>query len=286
MTTRTNSGIPDDDEDDYDDEVQAAPQPPVVHELQQGVNILRHGIAGVSQYESMASSSLSTVSAASHIRAFEQIRADAGVAGNPIEQILVDGAMLAHIQAARLISKAEGQSPQVAEIYHKASAKYLSESRKQALALREYRSPVVAKQVTVYQQQNVAAGDQRISSVVADTRQLTHDMEGFAAQLATVCADTTAPVSRVEHKPSAKAKAKAKAKVNALTSALALASAPASATDLIFESFIATDEVREHFAKLDAEEAQRLKAKELRNTHMHDDEVCCVFGTRNDFIGV
>lgn len=227
MTQRTNHALPDDDEDDYDDEVQATPQPPIVQELQQGINILRYGIAGVSQFESMASSSLNTVSAAAHIRAFEQIRVDAGVAGDPMAQLLADSAVLSHIQAARLMSLAASQPPEVADIYHKASARYLSETRKQVLALREYRSPVVSKQVTVVQQQNVAHGDQQVACLTANVIPVSLPA-ALSDEFVTVVTEAYSPVAAITHEPSK------------------------TIDEMIVESFIATPEAQEQLAMMAA----------------------------------
>lgn len=257
MTTRADHGVPpDDDEDDYDDEVQATPPPPIVHDLQKGIQILRYGIAGISQFESMAGSNLKTISGESHIRAFEQIRVDAGVVNNPMEQILVDGAMLAHVQAARLMSKAEGQSPEVAEVYHNASAKYLGETRKLALALKELRSPVVAKQVTVVQQQNVAHGDQQVACFTASTAQMESLPSAISDKFATVITEANVSVGAITHEPRK------------------------STDELIIESFMSTPEVREHLAKMDAAMARQLEAQPL-NWRSVDvaDAILSQFGT-------
>lgn len=227
MTKRADHGMPYDDDDDCEDVAQATPQPPIAQELQQGINILRYGIAGVSQFQSMADSSLNTISAASHIRAFEQIRKDAGIAGDPMAQLLVDGAVLAHIQATQLIAQAKGQPPQVAEIYHNASAKYLGETRKQVLALREYRSPVVSKQVTVVQQQNVAHGDQQVACLTANVIPVSLPV-ALSDEFATVVTDAYSPVAAITHEPSK------------------------TIDEMIVESFIATPEVQEQLAMMDA----------------------------------
>lgn len=263
MTTRADHGVPDDDEGDYDDEVEATPQPPVVHELQQGVNILRYGIAGVSQFESMAGSNLKTISAASHIRAFEQIRVDAGVAGNPIEQILVDGAMLAHVKAAQLMSKAEGQTLQVAEVFHSAAAKYLSETRKLALALKEFRSPVVSKRVTVVQQQNVAHGDQQVACLTANVTPIASLPAAYSNEFATVVTEAYGSVGAITHEPQK------------------------STDELIIESFMATPEVRDHLAKMDAAMGQQLETQQLscRSDNIAD-AILSAYGSRSDLCGV
>ena len=190
------------DVDDYEDEPVVAPQPHQWLDEQQGIHVLRYGAAGISQFASMDRTLLNTVSFESHIRAFEQIRLEAGVStSNPLEQLLVDGAVMAHNQAARLIAGAAKQSPQVAEIYLKASSRLLSESRKHVLALREYRSPVVAKQVTVVQQQNVAGGQQQIGCLVAQVTPTAALSENESKLLTTQTVDTFATAILIEEKP-------------------------------------------------------------------------------------
>ena len=190
------------DVDDYEDEPVVAPQPHQWLDQQQGIHVLRYGAAGISQFASMERTLLNNVSFESHIRAFEQIRLEAGVStSNPLEQLLVDGAVMAHTQAARLMAEAAKQSPQVAEIYLKASSRFLGESRKQVLALREYRSPIVAKQVTVVQQQNVAGGHQQIGCVVAQTTPTAVLSEQEAKLLTAQSADTHVPTAMIERAP-------------------------------------------------------------------------------------
>ncbi|MCX5958000.1 MAG: triose-phosphate isomerase [Cyanobacteria bacterium] len=56
-------------------------------------------------------------------------------------------------------------SPEQAVTLNMAAVKLMAEHRKTTLALREYRSPITPKQVTVVRQQNVSAGDQQIALV-------------------------------------------------------------------------------------------------------------------------
>ena len=94
----------------------------------------------------------------------ERLREDAGVRGDPVEQILVEQLALAHHNLGRLYVKAaESQSIEQAECFNNAAARLLGELRRLVLALREYRSPIIARQVTLVNQQNVAAGDQQIA---------------------------------------------------------------------------------------------------------------------------
>jgi len=83
---------------------------------------------------------------------------------DPIEVMLVEQLMLAHHRIGVLhIRAAEAATPERAALYNAAAVRLMGEFRKTSLALREYRTPVVPKQVTVVKQQNVAAGDQQVA---------------------------------------------------------------------------------------------------------------------------
>ncbi len=225
MTTKAEPDMP--FEDDYDDETYAPPQPQPVLNEQQGIDFLKYGIAGYSVFELMGNTKLNNISLPSHLRTFEHFRGEAGVFGDPMARLLVDSAVLAHIQSARLMVKAEGQSPEAAAIYLKASAKYLSEVRHQVLALRQFRSPIVSKQVTVVQQQNVAHGDQQVTCLTANVT-TANLPAAFSDEFATVVSDAYCPVAAITHEPSK------------------------TIDELIVESFIATPEVQEQLAMMDA----------------------------------
>ena len=55
---------------------------------------------------------------------------------------------------------------EMAEAYTASAAKLMAEHRRLTLALRQYRAPVLAKQVTVVK--NVAAGDQQVAVMQGD----------------------------------------------------------------------------------------------------------------------
>lgn len=228
MTTKADRGVAyDDDEDDYDDEVQATPPPEPVLDEQLGIDFLRYGIAGFSLHEVMRNSKLSNISLPSHLRTLEHFRGEAGVFGDPMARLLVDSAVMAHIQGARLMAKAEGQPPEVAEVYWKASTRYLSETRHQILALRQYRAPVVSKQVTVVQQQNVAHGDQQVACVMTNVTPMASLPAAISDQFVTVIAEAYGSVEAITQEPRK------------------------SPEELIVESFMAAPEVREHLAMMD-----------------------------------
>ena len=186
-------------DEDYDEPPEG---PPATQwqDLQKGIQVVRYAAAPVAQFATMDGTPLTSVTLESHIRAYEQMRLEAGVNTNsPLEQLMFDGAMLAHVQAARLITAASKQSPQVAEIYLKASSRFLAESRKQALALREYRSPIVAKQVTVVQQQNIAGSHQQIGCVVAQTTPTAALSDSELKLLTAQSTDTFVPTAMIPH---------------------------------------------------------------------------------------
>lgn len=262
MTTNAEPDMPFDDEDDYDEQTYAPPQPAPVFNEQQGIDFLKYGIAGYSVFELMANTNLTNISLPSHLRTFEHFRGEAGVFGDPMARLLVDSAVLAHIQSARLMVKAERQTPEAAAIYLKASAKYLSEVRHQVLALRQFRSPIESKQVTVVQQQNVAHGDQQVACLTANVT--TADLPAaFSDEFATVITDAYCPVAAITHEPQK------------------------STDELIIESFMATPEVREHLSKMDAAMAQQLETQQLscRSDNIAD-AILSAYGARSQAIGV
>jgi hypothetical protein len=96
----------------------------------------------------------------------DQLLRDSGQPTDAIEVMLIEQLMWAHHRIGDLhVQASTASSPETSEIYSTAAAKLMAEFRKTSLALREYRSPVVAKQITVVKQQNVAGGDQQIALV-------------------------------------------------------------------------------------------------------------------------
>lgn len=88
----------------------------------------------------------------------------AGQPVDPVEVMLVEQLLLAHHRIADLHTQAtNAKTTEAAALYNAAAVRLMGEFRKTSLALREYRTPVVPKHVTVVKQQNLAAGDQQIA---------------------------------------------------------------------------------------------------------------------------
>lgn len=91
---------------------------------------------------------------------------DAGDSADPLEQMLLEQAMLCHHHIGHLHQRAlDATSPEAAKVFYSALARLQGESRRLALALRIYRSPLKSKHFTVVRQQNIAAGDQQVALV-------------------------------------------------------------------------------------------------------------------------
>ena len=85
---------------------------------------------------------------------------------DPVERMLIEQLVLAHHRIGELHAQsAVAETPQVIETFNAAASRLMAEFRKMTLALREYRSPTAAPNITVVKQQNVAAGDQQIALV-------------------------------------------------------------------------------------------------------------------------
>jgi hypothetical protein len=91
----------------------------------------------------------------------EQILADLGTTGDPLERMMIEEFILGHQNINRMfVAAANPQCPEQAECLYAAIPRLLAELRRMALAIREYRSPVVSKIVNVVGQQNVAQNQQ------------------------------------------------------------------------------------------------------------------------------
>ena len=96
----------------------------------------------------------------------DQLLKASGSPTDPLVVMLLEQAAVAHHRILDLHAQAaKVDSPEMIEVLNVAATKLLAEFRRLCLAVREYRSPVVAKNVTMVKQQNVAAGDQRIAMV-------------------------------------------------------------------------------------------------------------------------
>ena len=88
----------------------------------------------------------------------------AGQPTDPIEMMIIEQLLWAHHRIGILQTEAVcAKTVEAAILYNTAAARLMAEFRKSSLALREYRTPVVQKNITVVKQQNVAAGDQQIA---------------------------------------------------------------------------------------------------------------------------
>jgi hypothetical protein len=88
----------------------------------------------------------------------------AGDPKDPVEIMLLEEIMWAHFSIGCLYSSvALLDEPEKIGMLTSASARLMAEVRRTSLALREYRSPVTPKQVTVVEQQNIAGGDQQVA---------------------------------------------------------------------------------------------------------------------------
>jgi hypothetical protein len=96
----------------------------------------------------------------------EQFLAGIGSSSDPIETALAEQFMWSHYEVGNLHVKLKSAtSPEVASIYCGMITKLAAESRKTALAIREYGSPITPKQVTLVKQQNLAAGNQQVAMI-------------------------------------------------------------------------------------------------------------------------
>jgi hypothetical protein len=78
--------------------------------------------------------------------------------------MLIQQLLLAHHRIGDLqVQAAKATTTEAAALYSAAAARLMAEFRKTSMALREYRTPVLQKQITVVKQQNLAAGDQQIA---------------------------------------------------------------------------------------------------------------------------
>lgn len=98
---------------------------------------------------------------------FNSYLRDAGEPVDPVEKILLEQLLLAHHRLAQLHARAEGASgAEHLKILNGAASRLLSEVRRLALAIRQYRSPLSPRQFHVVHQQNVVtAGDQKVTYV-------------------------------------------------------------------------------------------------------------------------
>ena len=214
------------DEEEETDVAASKPKaPPTPEAIQCGVQVLQHAMTGVWLEQFLGKGLSDQVPAESLLNFAMGFRAELKPR-DKLEELLVDSALLMYFKAMQLMVEANSSGVQRADICLKAAPKFVAEFRKCMLALKEYRSPVVAKQVTVVQQQNVAQGDQQVACVVADATAM-KDAAVAATRLKKMVADLPAPVA-------------------------AIAQQTKTVDDLIFESFVANKEVQQQMAMMEA----------------------------------
>jgi len=125
-----------------------------------GAGILRtfSGAAVLSSLAGPLLKSLVPLAGFKHYR--DQTLAEIGQALDPIAEMLVDELLWAHHRLGQLHAEAaNAKTPELIEVLNGAATKLMAEQRRSALALREYRAPIISKHVTVMQQ-NVAETQQ------------------------------------------------------------------------------------------------------------------------------
>ena len=129
--------------------------------------IIREGFAPAI-LASIAGKNLSGLVDATGFQAYcNEYLAASGNPTDPAEIMLLQQMLWSHHRIGQLLADAAAaKSPQLAEIYSTAAARLMAEHRRSTLALRQYRAPVLAKQVTLVK--NVAAGDQQIAVLQGD----------------------------------------------------------------------------------------------------------------------
>jgi hypothetical protein len=93
-----------------------------------------------------------------------------GAAADPVEKMMVEQLLWAHHRLGHLHGAAiRATTIETAEAYNAAAVRLMAECRKMSLALREYRTPLIPRNVTVVKQQNLTAGDQQIAYIDGQT---------------------------------------------------------------------------------------------------------------------
>lgn len=93
----------------------------------------------------------------------DKIIEDSGSPTDPVERQFLEQLVWAHFRIGELhVQSAVEKAPDVAVALNTAAAKLMGEHRKTGLALREYRSPVVTRQITVVQQRPESVGPQNV----------------------------------------------------------------------------------------------------------------------------
>ncbi|MCY2987814.1 MAG: hypothetical protein NTY19_08125 [Planctomycetota bacterium] len=95
----------------------------------------------------------------------DKLLVDAGRPTDPIELMMIEQIALAHFRIAELhVQVEQSRTAEEAKVYSTAAVRLTGEFRRLALALRQYRQPLLPKRsVAFIKQQNVAAGDQQVA---------------------------------------------------------------------------------------------------------------------------
>lgn len=111
-------------------------------------------LSAAAYLQTIAGKSLGEPAGATGFQAYrDQLMRDSGNPSDPIERMLIEQLALAHHQIGQLHYRAsQAISPEAAKVYLGATCRFLAELRRLALALRQYRSPVTAKNFTVVKQ--------------------------------------------------------------------------------------------------------------------------------------
>jgi hypothetical protein len=128
------------------------------------------------------------VESARYVAFLDQVMHDAGNPSDPIERMLVEQLSLSHLHIGLLHTKAAtSRTADVAKTYLSAANRMQAEFRRDALALKELRSPNRTKSFTVVKQANVAAGDQQVALVTQrrSTRKKKHALATSRTELPT-----------------------------------------------------------------------------------------------------
>ena len=89
-----------------------------------------------------------------------------GAPEDPLEVVMLEQIAVAHHRILSLHAEAaQAETAEMIEVLNAAATKLAAELRRLCLAVREYRSPITAKHVTLVKQQNLAGGDQQIALV-------------------------------------------------------------------------------------------------------------------------
>lgn len=115
----------------------------------------------------------------------DQMLAAHGNPTDPVEVMMLDQLLLAQVRIGLLQSQAAKiDAPEAVHVLQSDANSTMAEFRKTALALREYRSPKAPTQVTVFKQQNVAAGNQQVALVEAAQNATGRDKRASNSKLA------------------------------------------------------------------------------------------------------